>query len=365
MEKKNLEKYYRLVTQGLPVALFLVDADYKITEFNTQAEALTGWSQSEVIGKSCHKIFCSSLCQLKCPLQESIDKKSVIVARRAVITTKDGRSLPIIFSSSAHCDEQGNFLTGVEVFRDASNIVRLEEQRKSIISLFTHDLKSPVAIAGGLLDRLGKGKAGELNAKQQQYVESAQKEIQRLEEYILSFLEISRIETGNIVELKPELFDAALLLEETAKSFSVQASQKNITIQCDTPQSLPMLEADKLHLGRVLTNLFDNAIKYSNEEDTIEASVEKKEDSLLFFIRDHGPGIPAQNIDHVFEHFYRIPEHRGKTAGTGLGLASVRAIIEAHGGEVWLKSRLGEGCTFYFTLPLSFSPALAENDELC
>ncbi len=194
MQKTDKEKLYDLIVNGLPVALFIVDASYRIVEFNQAAEEITGWAKGDVIGRSCSDVLNSNLCQENCPLRESLEAGKTCIGKEALIATKDQQQLPIFFSSSALTDEQGNLAHGIEVFRDASAIKQLEAQKKNITSLFTHDLKAPVAIAGGFVERLLKEKAGPLTEKQKQYLETIKREISRLERYILSFLEISKIE---------------------------------------------------------------------------------------------------------------------------------------------------------------------------
>jgi two-component system phosphate regulon sensor histidine kinase PhoR len=362
MWKRQLNELYELVTEGLPVALFMVDEHFLIFEFNPQAEVLTGWKLQEVIGRPCHQILGSSLCKERCPLKESREKQTPIQGRRATIHRKDGTTLPIIFASSAQCNPDGSIRTGVELFRDATHMNRLEEQRKNLISLFTHDLKSPVSIAGGLLDRLKRGKAGSLNDKQLQYIRTAHQELSRLEDYISSFLEVSCLESGRMVELRPQRFDSTLLLQEIIESFREQAAHKSIDLVSIFPSDLPSIEADRGQLGRILANLIDNAIKYSKATDRVLISIEHKEKELIFSVQDHGPGISPTETEHVFDYFHRIPDQRGKVVGTGLGLASVRAISRAHGGRVWLESVLGAGCTFYVALPIHFSPADSPQD---
>ena len=175
MQQTDKDKLYDLIVNGLPVALFIVDASYRIVEFNQAAEEITGWAKEEVIGRYCADVLNSSLCKESCPLRESLGAGKTCIGKEALIATKGREKLPIFFSSSALTDENGNLAHGIEVFRDASAVKKLEAQKKNITSLFTHDLKAPVAIAGGFVERLLKEKAGPLTEKQQKYLETVKR----------------------------------------------------------------------------------------------------------------------------------------------------------------------------------------------
>jgi len=341
---------YDLVIANLPVALFVVDAEYKIVEFNPVAEQITGRKRSQVVGRSCSEIFSSSLCQHHCPLHESEKTGEPCLGREAVIRLGDEEELPIIFSSNAVQDDSGRMIFGIEVFRDATDIQQLEAHKRNLISLFTHDLKAPVAIIGGFVDRLVEGKAGPLNDKQTSYLETIHKEISRLEQYIFSFLDIARIESGQIeLELSP--CDLGELLKEIVTGFEIQATEKTIALELDVPVLSDHIIADRLQISRVITNLVDNAIKYSQDNSTVLLRVQENRDQMILEIRDQGPGVSIQDQAHIFDHFFRIDDKRRAVQGTGLGLAAVKAIVDAHSGRVWMRSTPGKGSSFFVSLP--------------
>lgn len=352
MKETAKEQLYDLMVSGLPVALFIVDPSFRIVEFNQAAEEISGWSREEVVGRNCADILASSLCRDDyCPLQESLQSGKACVGREAMIVTKDQENIPIFFSSSALTDEKGNMVYGIEVFRDASVVKKLEEQKKNIISLFAHDLKSPVAITGGFVERLLKEKAGPLTEKQQSYLETIRREISRLEKYILSFLEISRLEAGQI-ELQLESVDIGTLLGDIVDDFRLQASKKDILLQRELPEALPSLCVDSLQIARVFSNLLDNAIKYSEDGKVVQVMVKVDSSHLTVEVRDQGRGIAADQLDHIFESFYRVPGEAKKAGGTGLGLAAVKAIVEAHGGTTRVRSEPGRGSSFFISFSL-------------
>jgi len=351
MQQTARKQLYDLIISGLPVALFVVNKSYRIVEFNQAAEELTGWPKAEVLGRTCSDVLGSSLCGEHCPLRESLHTGKTCMGREALIRTRDHEQIPIFFSSAALTDEEGNLINGVEVFRDASAEKKLEAQKKNIISLLTHDLKAPVAIAGGFVERLLQGKAGPLTEKQQSYLETIQREVGRLESYILSFLEISRIEAGQI-ELQMESLDLRSLLADIIEGFHLQAAKKDITLHLDLPENLPSLHGDGLQITRVITNLLDNAIKYSQPGKSVHVTVTEDGDHLVVEVRDEGIGIAPEQQDHIFESFYQVPHEAQKPKGTGLGLAAVKAIVEAHGGTTRVSSEPGKGSSFFVSFPL-------------
>lgn len=340
-----------LIIAELPVALFVVDGDYKIIEFNPAAEKVTGMKRQDVLGCSCSEVLSSNLCEHYCPLRESMETGEPCLGRDAIIRTRNGDKIPIILSGRAIREDSGELLYCIEIFRDATDTKEIAAHKRNLISLFTHDLKAPVMITGGFVNRLLEGKAGPLNEKQVGYLRIIQNELKRQEEYIQSFLDASRIESGRI-ELELQPCELGSLLKDIVTGFKVQASLKRIDIELEMAQGLGQILLDKLHFGRVISNLLDNAIKYSQSDTRVQVRVCQTEKHFIFEVRDEGPGISLQNQAHIFDHYFRPTRHCCEQAkGSGLGLAAVKAIVEAHAGSVWLRSLPGAGCTFFVSLP--------------
>lgn len=344
------EKLYDSVIEGHPYALFIVDKDLKIREFNPAAEKLTGWQKGEVIGKSCSEILKSDICEENSPFAEPSQEKRTCVGQDTAIKTKSGQEIAVLFSATSFWND-GQFTGGLGILIEATEIKKAEIHWKNIISMFTHDLKAPVAIAGAYLFRIMEGKAGELTDRQMQYLTAAKKEILRLDGYIHGFLDAVRFQTGQI----PLYFmpcSIGEILYELVEGFRLKADQKNILITINLPKMLPpTVPIDKQQFERAVSNLLDNAIKYSPEESEVMVRAVEKEDSILFEIRDQGHGISQEDLPHIFEYFYRSKDEAGQVAGAGLGLAIVKGIIESHGGKIWVKSVLGKGTSFFFTIP--------------
>ncbi len=352
--KINRDRLFDLLLRGLPVAFFMVDADLKIIEFNHVAQDLTGWERTEAIGTPCSLVLNSSLCGQLCPLKESARLGKSFVAREAVISNKFGEEIPIIFSSASVLNDKGEMEAGVELFRDASEDSRIQMLRNHIISVFAHDIKTPVAVTGGFVQRLIQGKAGPISPKGLEYLEMIRKENARVEGLIGRLLGLLRMEGGQTrLFTEPVSLDA--FLYKVWETFRPKADEKNIKIAVETDEHLPILKLDQEQMERVFTNLLDNAVKYSPTDTTITIKAWKEGRWAIIEVRDQGIGIPPEDLPHIFDYFYRSMLSSGYAQGTGLGLASARAIVEAHGGRIWAKSWPGKGSSFFIRLPIDGS----------
>jgi signal transduction histidine kinase len=233
---------------------------------------------------------------------------------------------------------------------DAREIRRYEDQKRRFMSMVAHDFKAPLVISLGFVQRLLQEKAGPLTAKQQTYLETVSQELQKLEGLILSFLEMLRFETGRLkLELAP--CEAGSLVREVCERFRLNAEKKEILLKPCLPEEELWLVADRLQLERALANLLDNAIKYSPSGTRVEIRLFQEEETVVFEVEDQGPGIPAEEIPHIFEPFYRVSREAKISPGTGLGLAIVKNVVEAHGGSINVESIIEQGTKFYLRFP--------------
>jgi len=347
-------RLFDILFQGLPVGCFMVDSDLKIIEFNHAAEELTGWKKDEAIGKPCSEILNSNLCKQFCPLLESARLKKSFIARDAVISNRFGEEIHIIFSSATVLDKHDKMDAGVEIFRDSTGDLRLQTLRNHLISVFAHDIKTPVAVTGGFVLRLLQEKAGPLTEKQREYLNIIQKENEKIEELIRKLLKLLRMESG---QTRPFPTPTSLdrLIHEVVTEFASKAGAKNIRIEVEISEDLSVISLDKTQMDRVIGNIIDNAVKYSPPDTKILIKARKDGDWAIIEIADQGMGISEQDLPHIFEYFYRARNSAEIAEGTGLGLASAKSIVEAHGGRIWVKSREGHGSTFFIRLPLKAS----------
>jgi two-component sensor histidine kinase len=201
------------------------------------------------------------------------------------------------------------------------------------------------------LQMLEKDYFGKLSDKQKESLSIIIRNTDRLDNIIVDFLEISRIEAAR---LKFNFVDVNLseTLQETVQFMQGFAKEKNISLIINT-DDLPIIEADSDRVSQVLRNLITNAIKFSEEKSTIEIDAKLRQDEILISVRDYGTGISPEDQIRIFEPFYQVEKHSKRHyGGTGLGLAICRGIVESQNGKIWVESKIGRGSKFNFTIPL-------------
>ena len=230
-------------------------------------------------------------------------------------------------------------------------VLRNNEQfRREYLGNVAHELKTPLNNIQGYIETLLDGglQDDEINTK---YLTRADRNISRLISIVEDLDTISKFESG-MLKLKLEDFDIVDVIDEVLEFNEKKASEKHIALKLiDRPQNPVMVRADKGRIYEVLNNLVVNSINYGNENGTTKVLISDIENKYLVDVKDDGIGISADNIGRVFERFFRVDKSRSReSGGTGLGLAIVKHIMEAHNELVTVKSKIGEGTTFSFTL---------------
>jgi two-component system phosphate regulon sensor histidine kinase PhoR len=349
----SLGDWPHFIIQSLPDGIITVDGQLQVTDLNRAGEKLLKLSRQQALGKYCGEVLQSSLCGKECPLRIAMNSGEIIT-REAILQSQRGQGIEVMLAAAALRDDQGHLLGGVESFRDIGLFKRLEHERRQLVGMFAHDLKTPVVAAAGLLRRLSQGKVGELDAAQAAYIETIGREISRLEKLINNFLDYVRLDLHLITPLS----SAVQVEEECLEAISqIQplADAKGINLQTVFPPDPLVVQADPLLLQRALINLLENAVKYSPSKSQVTLEVSDLKTEIQFSVKDQGPGIASQDQAHLFELLYRGKGARAE-GGLGLGLAIVKRIIDAHGGRIWVDSEEGRGTNFYFTLPQSAPP---------
>jgi PAS domain S-box-containing protein len=342
------DSWAHFIIQSVPDGIITVDAQLKVTDLNRAGEKLLGLSREEAVGSYCGAVLRSSLCGRGCPLQTAMNSGEVAIYE-AVLETRRGQKVEVMLSAAALRDDQGNLLGGVETFRDISLFKRLENERRQLVGMFAHDLKTPVVAVAGLLRRLAQGKLGQLPEAQAAYVATISREIARLEKLINNFLDYVRLDLHIITPL-PSAVQVDKECQEVLNRLQPLAEEKGISLQAEYPPEPVVLQADPLLLQRALGNLLENAIKYSPPDSAVNLRVDDLGSEVQFAVQDQGPGISAADQQHLFEMLFRGNSAHGES-GSGLGLAIVKRIVDAHDGRIWVTSQAGQGATFYFTLP--------------
>lgn len=233
----------------------------------------------------------------------------------------------------------------------AQALATLEMSRRSFVANVSHELKTPMTTIGGFIDGILDGTIGE--DKEKQYLEIVSNEVKRLSRLVTGMLNMSKIEAGEL-DLKPQRFDISEMLFMTLLSFEQVIENKHIEIRgLDTVQP-NFLMADKDMINQVIYNLVDNAVKFTPESGYIEVSSKSDSEKIILKIKNSGKGIPSEEIEKIFERFYKVDKSRSyDVKGAGMGLYIIKTIIELHGGHITARSEYGEYAEFIVQLPLN------------
>ena len=235
------------------------------------------------------------------------------------------------------------------VFHDLTRLKQLERTREEFVANVSHELRTPLSLIKGYVETLLDGARNDPEVAER-FLKTIERNASRLDLLIQDLLAISALESGRItlnlqpVPLRP-------LAEKVLADLKSRTDAKSVKLVNDLPELTAPADANRLE--QVLANLVDNAIKYGRADGTVIVGGQKAAaDKIEIYVQDDGPGIPPESLDRVFERFYRVDKARSREqGGTGLGLSIVKHIVQSHGGKVWVKSELGKGATFFFTLP--------------
>jgi len=243
---------------------------------------------------------------------------------------------------------EGNLRNIIASVRDITHFRETEELKSMFISVISHELKTPVALIKGYVGTLRRDDVSWDSEIVQDSLQVIEEEADRLTELIENLLDASRLQAGG---LKLNLCDLKMgnFAEKMAERFRTQSDKHTITV--DFPEEFPVVMADEDRLSQVFSNLLSNAIKYFPDGGEIRVSGQVRPEQVIICVQDQGPGIAPGDIPHIFDRFYRADHASKTTKGAGLGLYLTRAIIEAHGGRIWVDPRPGDGARICFSLP--------------
>ncbi|MCX9014552.1 MAG: PAS domain S-box protein [Candidatus Methanoperedens sp.] len=232
--------------------------------------------------------------------------------------------------------------------------LRASAVKSDFLMKMSHELRTPLNAVMGFSELLKTKELGELNEKQEKYVENIHTSGKHLLSIISDMLDLVKVESGEKLPLNIESFNVQETMDEILRFADEKAEQKNITLKKDIDMEPGIISADKLRFKQVLMNLLGNAIKFSKPEGgTVTITARKIDDMVQFSISDTGIGIKEEDMGKLFSLFHQVDSGTSrKYGGTGIGLSICKQIVELHGGKIWAESTYGEGSTFTFTLPL-------------
>jgi PAS domain S-box-containing protein len=366
---RQREEQLRLITNALPVLIAYVD-DQQQYRFNNQAyeewlgqppECIYGQHLQQVWGKDCYQ-------RMQPEVDVALSGQAVTYENEIVL--KDGTVRSVDTTYIPHRDSDKTVKGFFSLTSDISDRKAIERMKDEFISIISHELRTPLTSLHSALKILATGRLGNLSSEGQQMLAIADESTERLVRLVNNVLDLQRIKAGKVV-MEQQTCNAANLMTQAAEAMQAMAQQHGVTLVTQANDIAVWADAD--YILQTLTNLLSNAIKFSSPGGKVWLAVAQTEPphspgsvaEVVFRVRDEGQGIPADQLERIFERFQQVDSSDSrKKGGTGLGLAICRKIIEQHNGRIWAESTPGCGSTFAFTLP-AFDHAISPEDHQC
>ncbi|HEY8370582.1 MAG TPA: ATP-binding protein [Thermodesulfobacteriota bacterium] len=356
-ERQRLEVTF----DALPDAALVVDADAVVVIANERARRLLGDYYRPGFGIEApvrppvtpHLIDGKPMPVEDIPLRRALHHGERTLATRFSIITPAGELRHVVVSAAPVTSPDGRTLGAVTVLRDVTEAQLLETVKDQFIARASHELRTPLTAIRGTIRFLGRALTGRSAERPEELVAIAERNVEHMVRLIDDLLDASRLQSGR-ASLTREPIALDRFLDEVVRQFVPAARERRVALATTAPPGLTV-EADRLKLEQVLTNLVGNALKFTGEggQVTVEASP-MGDDEVEIRVRDTGVGIPAEHLSRVFEPFFQAgpPTRRERGPGAGLGLTIARALVELHGGRIGVESEgPGRGSTFVVTLP--------------
>jgi signal transduction histidine kinase len=355
----------RQVLDRLPEAIVIADRGGSLAVVNTAARDVLG---DDVVARTmpvgdepafgARAVDGSPIPARELPLQRSALRGQVVLGEQLVVRSPgNDRDVPLLINSAPLFDADGQPAGAVAVFQDISAIKELEHQKEEFLATVAHDLKNPLAAIKGWIQILGRRTRqlpeGE-RERWRQDLGTVDGTATRMAGMIDELLDLTHLQMGRPLELRAQVTDLVALARRVAAEYQQLTDAHTICVR-STLESLDGVW-DQARLERVVGNLISNAVKYSPDGGEVILSLTMEESasgaSAVLSVRDEGIGIPPEDVSRVFERFYRGTNVVGHIAGTGIGLAGAKQLVEQHGGSMAVESTPGAGSTFVVRLPL-------------
>jgi len=346
--KERLDTILNAILTGV----FIVDAQtHKIVDINPLAADMVGLPRDQIVGRLCHKFVCPAE-QGKCPISnlgQTVDK-----SERAFLRA-DGQRIPVL--KTVISAEWGGRQYFIESFVDISELKAAQAKQAELLQqlenvnkelrdfayIVSHDLKAPLRGINTLASWIASDYADKLDQQGKEQIHLLLGRIDRMQNLIDGVLQYSRlgrvteeIVSVNLGELLPEIID-------------IVAAPPHIAVTVENP--LPTIQCGKTRISQVFQNLISNAVKYMDKpEGQVKIGCSEDAGSWKFYVADNGPGIEERFFERIFKLFQTLSPH-DESGSTGVGLALAKKIVEMYGGRIWVESKVGQGSTFFFTLP--------------
>lgn len=327
-ERSKLETILTQTEDGVIV----VDQENRLLLMNATAKAAFGVDE-RLIGRSVVETFDDPrlLALLRAPGD---------LPRREEIEMRDGR----VFNA------QRTPIQGVGqavVMQDITHLKELDRIKSEFVTTVSHDLRSPLTAILGYVELIDR--AGEVNEQQREFIRRVRNSVEQIRVLITDLLDLGRIEAG--LDSAKQNTPLPVLARYAIDGLRASAETKNLKLEADLPDELPLITGDPIRLRQMIGNLLENAIKYTPPGGRVQIETLSEGDQVILRVSDDGPGIPPADQPYLFDKFFRASNVPDGTPGTGLGLSIVKSIVDSHNGRIWVESVLGKGTRFTVVLP--------------
>jgi PAS domain S-box-containing protein len=373
-----------IILNSIDDGVVLIESNGVIQLFNPGAAAITGWPADEATDIDWRTVLKlvndkgEAFADDVSPIQKAFQSDQTIRNNDAYLSTRNDKQIPISLSLTPLRDSSKRVYAVVAIFRDITQEREQGKRQTEFISTASHEMRTPVAAIEGYLSLAMNEKVSTIDGRARSYLEKAHASTEHLGQLFQDLLTSSKAEDGRLTS-HPALMEVGEWLEQLTSDLQFVAQKKGL--DCDfvigssqtidatnsgrnVVRPLYYIKADPDRLREVVTNLFDNAVKYT-DRGKVSLGLTGDKDVVQLYIRDTGPGIPAEDIPHLFQKFYRVDNSATRTiGGTGLGLFICRKIVELYQGRIWVESKVNEGSSFFINLPrLSTDAAMKLHTE--
>ena len=356
-EKEELEHIIESVYAGL----LMINKDGKIMQMNASARTMFDVDGAEVTGKKYEEIIENE--KVIDLLKRSVESSEEIAEEISLYSEASGGDERIYQAQTAVVKgEDDQPIGSVSIFNDITEIRSVERMKTAFVSTVSHELRTPLTSIKGFISTLLADTEGYYDHQtQREFYQIIDTECDRLTRLISDLLNVSRIEAGRALDLNPKPVNLSPLID---KVVTVQKSYTSKhTLKTDVSSDLKIIIADEDKVDQILTNLTNNAIKYSPKGGEITITAVNDPEGVHISVSDQGMGIPESHLPKVFDRFHRVDNRDTReVGGTGIGLYLVKHLVEAHSGKIWVESEVGKGSTFHFILP--DRPASMANEDM-
>ncbi|MGQ9466207.1 MAG: GAF domain-containing protein [Anaerolineae bacterium] len=346
---RDAEERYSNLFESSADPILITDARGQITDVNRRFCQMLGYDREELLGREMFPLIVRPE-RARDWLESALRGEDVW--GNLEVMNRDGQIFPFEVRATRVLHAHTPYVQWV--LHDISERLQLEQVRKDLTYMIVHDLRNPLASIMSSLELIrARLQDPTMDIPLDQLFAVAQRSGERLFGLIDSILDVARLESGK-AELNYQMIDVGEMVREAVEQLRPVAVGRDIHLGFHIPPGLPPVKGDRDLLLRTLTNLMDNAAKFTPSKGEVWVTVDRPStDTLRFAVSDTGPGIPLEYQKRIFDRFARFPQ--GSARGTGIGLAFCKLAVEAHGGRIWVESQPGEGATFFFTIPMNAS----------